>query len=478
MPSQLLTKGDFKASFDCRTKLFYRKNGYPTNLDENEYLRFLADGGFMVEFIAKARFRDGIDLAAERDPTAAAVKTRQLMNDRDVVLFEAAATVRKYHIRSDILKKHGRVLDLIEVKSSSIADDEEDDAVSPFLTKRGRVVARWRECLLDIAFQTYVLRLAFPEATVRPFLCVVNKSQVAGEADTLANFQLTKNPHDPKGRPTVQYTGNIEQLRNSNLLSIRSTENEVELLLPEAIAKAEALAALLGDKAVDRIQEDIARTYRICRQCEYRGIERETDGFRECWANLADAPSHVLDLHRVGQIGTTKVEDPVPRLLQSGSASFADLAEADLGNPGSYQARRLMQWQSMRNGGLEHLPCELKAELATHGASPGYPLHFIDFEACNLALPHHAGLKPYERVAFQWSCHTVDSHGVLTHREWLNTTREFPNFAFVRTLCECLGETGTVYVWSPYEQVTLRKVRQQISDLGLPRKSGHQFRRF
>ena len=52
MPSPYLTKSDFKASFDCRTKLFYRKNSYPSNTDENAYLKFLADGGFMIELVA------------------------------------------------------------------------------------------------------------------------------------------------------------------------------------------------------------------------------------------------------------------------------------------------------------------------------------------------------------------------------------------------------------------------------------------
>jgi hypothetical protein len=38
MPSPYLSKSDFKACCDCRTKLLFRKRGYATNLDENEYL--------------------------------------------------------------------------------------------------------------------------------------------------------------------------------------------------------------------------------------------------------------------------------------------------------------------------------------------------------------------------------------------------------------------------------------------------------
>ena len=59
MPSPLLSKSDLKACFDCRTKLFYRERSYATNLDENEYLKFLADGGFMIETVAKAPYPTG-----------------------------------------------------------------------------------------------------------------------------------------------------------------------------------------------------------------------------------------------------------------------------------------------------------------------------------------------------------------------------------------------------------------------------------
>ena len=55
MPSPYLTKSDFKACFECRTRLFYRKNEYPTSLGENGYIQFLAYGGCMIEVVAKPR---------------------------------------------------------------------------------------------------------------------------------------------------------------------------------------------------------------------------------------------------------------------------------------------------------------------------------------------------------------------------------------------------------------------------------------
>jgi hypothetical protein len=108
------------------------------------------------------------------------------------------------------------------------------------------------------------------------------------------------------------------------------------------------------------------------------------------------------------------------------------------------------------------LPGELRQELASHQQEPGWPLRFVDFEACDVALPHHPGLRPYERVAFQWSCHNLNRQGQYTHAEWLNTEMTFPNFRFALSLRNQLGEEGTVYVWSHYEQTTLRKILEQV----------------
>ena len=141
MPSPYLTKSDFKACYDCRTKLYYRKKSYPTNLDENEYLQFLADGGFMVETVAKAQYPQGIDLVEERDPQRSFNRTRELIEaSLDAVVFEAAAIWEKCYVRIDILRREGGILHLIEVKSSSIdAEEEEEGASSPFLTRHGEI---------------------------------------------------------------------------------------------------------------------------------------------------------------------------------------------------------------------------------------------------------------------------------------------------------------------------------------------------
>src|SRR3982751_6258492 len=60
--SRTLSKSDFKLARTCDAKLFFRENGYPDNRDSNPYLALLAEGVYMVEALAKAKYVDGVQL--------------------------------------------------------------------------------------------------------------------------------------------------------------------------------------------------------------------------------------------------------------------------------------------------------------------------------------------------------------------------------------------------------------------------------
>jgi len=62
-----LSKSDFKVARTCGTKLYYRKFSYPTATDDDPYVEFLADGGYMVEAIARLLFPDGSEISADHD---------------------------------------------------------------------------------------------------------------------------------------------------------------------------------------------------------------------------------------------------------------------------------------------------------------------------------------------------------------------------------------------------------------------------
>ena len=96
-----------------------------------------------------------------------------------------------------------------------------------------------------------------------------------------------------------------------------------------------------------------------------------------------------------------------------------------------------------------------------------FPLHFIDFETYTGALPFHQGMRPYELIAFQWSCHTIISKGATPlHHEWIQTGDEFPNFEFAKSLMKTIGNTGTPLMWATHENTVLRTIMNQMDIFG------------
>jgi hypothetical protein len=107
-------------------------------------------------------------------------------------------------------------------------------------------------------------------------------------------------------------------------------------------------------------------------------------------------------------------------------------------------------------------------ELAEKLRKVEYPIHFIDFEASTIPVPYLPGMKPYEQVAFQFSCHTLESaeSTELKHSQWLNLKDAYPAAEFSRELRKVIGDAGTVFVWSHYERTTLNAVRRQLRERG------------
>jgi hypothetical protein len=78
-------------------------------------------------------------------------------------------------------------------------------------------------------------------------------------------------------------------------------------------------------------------------------------------------------------------------------------------------------------------------------------------------------MRPYELLAFQWSCHTINSPGATpVHSEWIHTgekftdPKQFPNFEFARSLKKQIGNTGTPFMWTSHENTVLRTILKQM----------------
>ena len=112
-----LSKSDFQLASTCSQKLLYKKRGYPTANDTNEYMQMLAEGGYIVGHMATMMYPEGIEITGN---TAEALEsTRSALEQEDCTLFEAAIKSGQKLVRIDILVKEGNDLHLVEVKSKS-----------------------------------------------------------------------------------------------------------------------------------------------------------------------------------------------------------------------------------------------------------------------------------------------------------------------------------------------------------------------
>lgn len=145
-------------------KLFYTK--YPDQKDEDSFLKILKEEGLQVGELAKNYFPEACLVESMNYPEALE-HTGALLARNSVSIFEAAVKFEDFFVRIDILNKKNNNLELIEVKSKSYREGDENK----FHT------TTWKECLYDVAFQKYVLQLAYPNYSVNAYLMLVDEDK-------------------------------------------------------------------------------------------------------------------------------------------------------------------------------------------------------------------------------------------------------------------------------------------------------------
>lgn len=460
MASKLLTKSAFKIARSCPTKLYYYRSNYPSTNETNAYLEFLADGGHIVGKLAQLLFQDGILIESADGLDSAVARTTEALKKENVVLFEAALKVGNKLVLVDILEKKGKYIKLIEVKSKAYDSEEADEYAakgkrSYFLNSKGIVDSEWKEYLEDICFQTYVARLAFPQFEIIPYLCLPDKGKTTSIEGLASMFTLIEDvdPKTNKKSMRVEFRGEADKVRSDHFLVQINVEAEVALLWEEVKNDAERFDQSLSPK-LTKIATPVSTN---CKGCEYDLPEDEKSGYSECWGKIARVKPHIFDLYH----GTTIQKGELfESLISSGKISLFDVpVDALSGKRGIRQSIQIEGSKTNR----EWISPDLRAIIQ----SVKYPLHFVDFETSRVAVPYHAGMRPYEQVAFQWSCHTIkEPGGVPVHSEWINTEDIFPNFEFARKLMEQVGEHGSVLTWAHHESSTLDDIAEQLKKYG------------
>ena len=84
-----------------------------------------------------------------------------------------------------------------------------------------------------------------------------------------------------------------------------------------------------------------------------------------------------------------------------------------------------------------------------------YPVHHLDFETFMPAIPVFAYTRPYRPIPFQWSNHIEYADGTVVHHQYLCVDGRDPREEVAQQLLGCVGEAGTICVYSEYERFLL-----------------------
>ena len=120
-----------------------------------------------------------------------------------------------------------------------------------------------------------------------------------------------------------------------------------------------------------------------------------------------------------------------------------------------------------------------KGEAEVSGDAPrafdqfDYPRYYLDFETIGPAVPFWAGMRPYQSVPVQWSCHIdygPSDNGVeaIRHYEFLDLSGDPPMRMLAEKLIECLGSTGPVFMYTNYEKRVINSLVEMFPDLAAP----------
>ncbi len=476
---RFLSKSRFKTGCECPTKLFFTgKPEYGNNNVGNAFLAALAEGGFQVGELAKLYHHGGVGIET-LDSEKAVKETSELLQSKSVTLYEPALQTGNLLVRVDVLIKSGLSVQLIEVKAKSFDPTIENPFYNKTALKKGlrQISSDWEPYLLDIAYQTYVARKAFPKWKVSSFLMLADKTAAASVDGLNQRFFLKK---DDRGRSHVAVAPGVtpEDLGAPVLIKVDVNE-AVDVIFKNKIEGRtfeEHVDFLANAYAADQMIPPTVGGQ--CKSCEFRIDEvKKTkglkSGFEKCWVDGEKLSADELVQPHVFEIWNFR---KTPKLIEDGRFFIKDVTEKDI-EPRARESESGLssterQWLQVQKIQTNDSSAYFDHEGMTDEMSRWkFPLHFIDFETTMVAIPFNKGIHPYEQMAFQFSHHVLTADGRVEHRtEYINRERgKFPNFDFVRALKTALSsDSGTIFRYAAHENTVLCQIYQQLRGSGEP----------
>lgn len=469
MLPRYLTKSRFTLAVECPTKLYFtgKDTEYQNLKMDDSFLEMLADGGFQVGALAKLMYPGGVEIQA-KDHATAEEETKKLLKCDEVILFEPAIRHGDLFVRIDILIKRKDAFELIEVKAKSY------NSTAPEIEgKRGGIKSGMLPYILDVAFQTHVLRSVYPNSRITSSLLMPDKSKYATINGLNQLFKIERRAGTVKVAVDPRA---LSEGCGDDVLTLVNVDRYITMVMNEGIEYpgGQGLLPELATRWAQAYRTDSRITPSLgsqCTHCEFR-TESENglkNGFRECWKRTNNWTDEDLDQGTVLDLWNFRGKD---KLIAKGMVRLSQVRQEDLNYKEGDQGLSNSQRQWMQIAGIPHemdkggfyLDADfMKAEMHQWK----YPYHFIDFETSSVALPFYKGMRPYEQIAFQFSHHTMETDGNVRHAHEFLLAKPgiFPNYEFARALKAALeGDTGTIFMWSHHENTILERIATQLND--------------
>lgn len=396
----MLTKSDLQSLLQCPRKLWlehHQPNLIPK--DDPTLYRRAIDGNIVGEK-AREQLGDGfIWPPANADKTIAAKQTMDLLAQTpDKPAAEVPMVHGGLYARADALVPEGGRYVLRETKASTFR--LKNDKVTPGAPEEHH--------LDDVAIQAWVMENSgLPLARVELNL-LNNQWRYPGGGD---------------------YSGLFRQLDITTETHARKDQVPVWLEQAQAILAGHMPEVVTGKQCSDPYECPFQD---YCEKLDPPGPEHPIE-------LLPDLPGKNLARKLRDTKGYTSILDPKPEELTGKQADLYRRIQA---------AHR--RGQAILEPGsdvvLKALP---------------YPRYYFDFEGIDLPVPHWQGVRPYEQIPFQWSCHIERSPGVFEHAEFLDLTGNDPSLACIEGMREVINpdDGGPIFVYyMTYEKSRLEEL--------------------
>lgn len=446
---QYLTKSDVALAKSCPTKLYYKKMGYPSDESDLPLRRYTGQVRWMLRMLFQLQFQDGIPIRSTDTESASAI-TLAYINCLEVTLLDATLVVDNLLAFYHVLQKRGDTITFWEIKGKALDRDEPD------LSK-----AEFRSALRDAAFKVLILKRLFPSYEIRVSVAFVNRRFLNPVEGLRGRFRTLPSQEDPNFL-IMELQGSAEELRKLDILTVVDATAQVAELVTELAPEVDRLSDSIYPTPTKLINPNGLEPNGIGRHCfscpfTLSNQDHPVSGFHECWG----AAGHTVPF--IGWLRSGSNLEGIDSLIAKGETSLLSVKPEHLvranGEPVSGASALLRQVKHTSLGSEWRHPL-----LAKRMHELVFPLHFVDFETLTPAIPHHAGMGPYQMLAFQWSCHTLTAPNAssLIHHEWIHEGKGSPNAAFLQNLKNAIGNSGTLVVFGTHELRVLKLLLNEL----------------